>query len=270
VLLRYDLGKRNLKTLAVGVTAGAKEKADVKATTLLASTVLGIGCLVLGERPASAEWFADVYAGPTFTTHHDVTIDGAVGRGRFLKVDFDKALSFGGRFGHYFEAVPFVGVAVDYFQFYPNIGPQSVQLSGCFVVGGCVSGQGGTGSFDITERTISVDLMLRLPLIKTADAPQGLVQPYIAVGLPLVITTVDPRNTRLFRNHHDATDVSFGAKAVGGLAVQVYKNLALFAEYRFNHVSTDVDLQDSVSASKATFRTDLNSHSALVGISARW
>jgi opacity protein-like surface antigen len=242
----------------------------VKATTLLAATIIGIGCILLGERPASAEWFGDIYAGPTFTAHHDVTIDGAVGRGRFLDVGFDKALSFGGRFGRYFEAVPFVGVAVDYFQFYPNIGPQSVQLRGCFVVGGCVSGQGGTGSFDITERTISVDLMLRLPLIKTADAPQGLVQPYIGVGLPLVITTVDPRNTRLFRNHNDGTDLSFGAKAVGGLAVQVYKNLALFAEYRFNHVSTDVDLQDSVSAAKATLRTDLNSHSALVGISARW
>ena len=125
-------------------------------------------------------------------------------------------------------------------------------------------------TFDITERTISVDLMLRLPLIKTADAPQGLVQPYIAVGLPLVITNVDPRNTRLFRNHHSATDLSFGAMGAGGVAVQVYKNLALFAEYRFNHVSTDVDLQDSVSAAKATFRTDLNSHSALIGISARW
>jgi len=246
-------------------------KPKVKAITLLAATVIGIGCILLGERPASAEWFADIYAGPTFTAHHDVTIDDrAVGRGRFLDLGFDTALSFGGRFGRYFEAAPFVGVAVDYFQFYPNISPQSVQLRGCFVVGGCVTGQGGTGSFDITERTISVDLMLRLPLIKTADAPQGLVQPYIAMGLPLVITTIDPRNTRQFRNHNDATDFSFGAMDAGGLAVQVYKNLVLFAEYRFNHVSTDVDLQDSVSAAKATFRTDLNSHSALVGISARW
>jgi opacity protein-like surface antigen len=257
--------------LAVAVTAGAREEAEVKATTLLAATVLGIGCILLGEQPASAEWFADVYAGPTFTRHHDVTIDDrAVGRGRFLDVGFDTALSFGGRFGHYFEAAPFVGVAVDYFQFDPNISPQSVQLRGCFAVLGCGNFQGGTGSFDVTERTISADLMLRLPLIKTADAPQGLIQPYVTLGVPLVITTVDPRHTRLFRNHSDGTDLSFGAMGAAGLAVQIYKNLVLFAEYRFNHVSTDVELQDSVSAAKATLRTDLNSHSALIGLSARW
>jgi len=243
----------------------------VKATTLLAATVIGIGCMLLGERPASAEWFADVYVGPTVSEHHDVTIDDrAVGRGRFLDVGFDTALSFGGRFGRYFDAAPFVGLAVDFFQFYPYVSPQSVQLRGCFVVVGCGSAQGGTGSFDITERTISLDLMLRLPLVKTAAAPQGLVQPYIALGLPLVMTTVDPQHTRLFRNHHSDTDFSFGAKGAGGVAVQVYSNLVLFAEYRFNHVATDVDLQDSVSAAKATFRTDLNSHSALIGISARW
>ena len=242
----------------------------MKARTLLAATVIGIGCMLLGERPASAEWFADVYAGPTVTARHDVTVDGAVGRGRFLDVDFDTALSFGGRVGRYFDAAPFVGLAVDFFQFYPYVGPQSVQLRGCFVVVGCGSAQGGTGSFDVTARTISLDLMLRLPLMKTATAPQGLVQPYISVGLPLTITTVDPQHTRLFQNHHSASDFSIGAKGAGGLAVQVYSNLVLFAEYRFNHVSTDVDLQDSVSAAKATFRTDLNSHSALIGLSARW
>jgi hypothetical protein len=53
-------------------------------------------------------------------------------------------------------------------------------------------------------------------------------------------------------------------------SVQVYKNLLLFAEYRFTRVSTDVDLQDGASAAKATLRTELNTHSALLGISARW
>jgi hypothetical protein len=34
----------------------------------------------------------------------------------------------------------------------------------------------------ITETTLSVDLMLRLPLIRRPDAPHGLLQPYIAVA----------------------------------------------------------------------------------------
>jgi opacity protein-like surface antigen len=89
------------------------------------------------------------------------------------------------------------------------------------------------------------------------------------VGRPLFITTVTPRNTRLFRNHDSDTDLSFGYKAAGGLAFQVYTSLVLFVEYRFTHVSTDVNLHDAV-VNKATLRTELNTHSALFGISARW
>jgi len=166
-------------------------------------------------------------------------------------------------------AVLFVGLGVDFFRFSPNIGPQSVHLEGCFLLGGCGSGQGGTGSFDIKATAISIDLMLRLPLIRTTDAPAGLLQPYIAVGRPLFFTTVNPRNTRLFRNHDSDTDLAFGYKAAGGLAFQVYTNLVVFGEYRFTHVATDVDLHDAV-VKKATLRTELDTHSALFGISARW
>jgi opacity protein-like surface antigen len=241
-----------------------------KATRPLAATLIGLACLVLGGQPVSAEWFADIFAGPSFTESHDLKLnDQVVGQSTFRGVDFDTSLSWGGRFGRYFDALPFLGLAVDFFHFSPNISPQSVHLEGCFLLGGCGSGQGGTGSFDITETALSVDLMLRLPLIRTADAPHGLLQPYIAVGRPLFITTVTPRNTRLFRNHDSDTDLSFGYKAAGGLAVQVYTSLVLFVEYRFTHVSTDVNLHDAV-VSKATLRTQLNTHSALFGISARW
>jgi hypothetical protein len=239
-------------------------------TKLLAATLIGLACLVLDGRPVSAESFGDIYVGPSFTESHDLKLnDRGVGRSTFRDVDFDTSLSWGGRFGHYFDALPFLGLAVDVFHFSPNISPQSVHLEGCFLLGGCGSGRGGTGSFDITETALSVDLMLRLPLIKTADAPHGLLQPYIAVGRPLFLTTVDPRNTRLFRNHDSDTDLSFGYKAAGGLAVQVYSNLVLFVEYRFTHVATDVNLHDAV-VNDATLRTELNTPSALVGISARW
>jgi len=249
----------------------AGEKADMKGRKVLAAALLGLASLVLGGRPASAEWFADLYAGPSFTGHHDLKLDDrGVGRSTFRNVDFDTALSWGIRFGHYFDSLPFLGLAADFFQFYPNVRPQSVRVEGCLSLGSCGGGQVGTGSLDITETAFSVDLMLRLPLIKKDNAPNGLLQPYIAIGPPLFLTTVDPRNTRLFRNHNSDTDLSFGYKAAGGLAFQVYQSLVLFAEYRFTHVAADVNLQDSVSAAKATLRSDLNTHSALFGISARW
>lgn len=241
-----------------------------RTTRLLAATLIGLACLLLGGRPSSAEWFGDIYAGWTFTENRDVKLDDrGVGRGTFRDVEFDSSVSWGGRFGHYFDSLPFLGLALDFSHFSSNISPQSVHLEGCFLVGGCGSGRGGTGSFDVTGTALSVDLMLRLPLIKTAAAPQGLLQPYVAVGRPLFFTTVTPRKTGLFRNHDSDTDLSFGYKAAGGLAVQVYTNLFLFAEYRFTHVATEVDLKDAV-LRKATLSTELNTHFALFGISARW
>jgi opacity protein-like surface antigen len=229
-----------------------------------------LASLGVGSRPASAEWFADLFAGLSLTRDHDLKLnDQGIGQGTYESVEFDRSLAWGGRFGRYFDSVPFVGLAVDFFRFYPDIGGQSVQLRGCFFPGGCGTGRGGTGSLDVQTTSVSVDLMLRLPLWKSADAPQGRVQPYVAVGPPFFITTITPRNTRNFRNHDDDTDYSFGFKAAAGVAVQVYSNLALFGEYRFTHVSSEVELHDA-NLNRTTLRTELDTHSALLGISARW
>jgi opacity protein-like surface antigen len=114
-----------------------------------------------------------------------------------------------------------------------------------------------------------VDLLLRLPLLTSADAPQGRAQPYVAVGPPLFITTLTPRNTRNLRNQDGDTDYSLGIKAAAGVAVQVYKNLAVFGEYRFTHVSPEFELRDA-NLNHTTLRTELDTHSALFGLSARW
>jgi opacity protein-like surface antigen len=111
--------------------------------------------------------------------------------------------------------------------------------------------------------------MLRLPLLRSEAAPQGLVQPYLVAGPPLFMTTVTPRHTRNLRNHDGDTDFSFGYKLAGGVAVQIFRNLALFGEYRFTHVSPEVELRDA-SNRRTTLGVDLDTHSALFGISARW
>jgi len=234
------------------------------------AALIVLASLGVGSRPASAEWFADLFAGLSFTRDHDLKLnDQGIGQGIYESVEFDRSLAWGGRAGRYFDSLPFLGVGLDFFRFYPDIGGQSVQLRGCFFPGGCGTGRGGTGSLDVETTSVSVDLMLRLPLWKSTEAPQGRVQPYVAVGPPLFITTITPRNTRNFRNHDDDTDYSFGYKAAAGVAVQVFSNLALFGEYRFTHVSPEVELRDA-DLNRTTLRTDLDTHSALLGISARW
>ena len=229
-----------------------------------------LGSIGLGAGPAAAEWFADVYAGLSFTQKSDLKLnDQGIGPGTYEDVEFDRSLAWGGRVGRFFDAVPFVGVGLDFFRYYPYLGPQSVQLRGCFYPGGCGSGSGGTGSFEVQTSALSLDLILRLPLLKTDDAPQGRIQPYVVVGPPVYMTTVTPRHTRNFRNHDGDTDFSIGYKLGGGVAVQVFKNLSLFGEYRFTHVSPEVELRDA-SNNRTTLRMDLDTHSALFGVSARW
>jgi len=229
-----------------------------------------VGLIVLGGRPAAAEWFADIFAGVSLTESHDLKLnDQGIGPGTYSDVSFDKSLAFGGRFGRYFDSLKFVGVGVDYFYLAPYIGPQSVNLHGCFYPGGCGAGKGGIGTFIMSVNSFSTDLMLRLPLLESPQAPWGRVQPYLAVGPALFVSTLSPRNTKSFRNNDDDTDVSIGGKAAAGLAVQVYQNLMLFVEYRFTHVSPDFELHDA-STNRVNVSTDLNAHTALFGLSARW
>jgi opacity protein-like surface antigen len=227
-------------------------------------------CLMLSVAPASAEWFADVYVGQSFTEKSDVTVHSTPGQTVFKDVEFDRSLAYGGRFGRYFDAVPFFGLAVDYFNFSPRIGPQSVTVNGCVPSGGCGGGPSGTQRIDIESQAISLDVMLRLPLLKTKSAPYGALQPYLTAGAPLFITTVTPRTTALFRNHQDDTDYSFGYKFGGGLAFHIVRNLMFFGEYRYTHVRVSARDLDAADTSPARFKTDLDSHSALVGLSARW
>ena len=240
------------------------------AMKLSAAVLIAMTAVILSAGTSSAEWFGAIYTGASFTRDHNVTIhDSVVGRGTYRDAEFGTSLAYGGRFGRYFDAVPFVGLAVDFFKFTPNIPPQAVRGDGCFIVGGCFSAETHTGRIDIDATALSLDLMLRLPLFKTEAEPHGVVQPYIAVGAPIFFTTVTPRTTRQFRNQEDQSDVSLGYKAAGGVSFKVYQNLDVFGEYRYTHTSTDVDLRDS-SLARTRLQTELNTHSFLIGLAVRW
>ncbi|HEY3065636.1 MAG TPA: outer membrane beta-barrel protein [Methylomirabilota bacterium] len=244
----------------------------MKAATKVGAVLLvAMAVLALSGRPGSAEWFGAIFTGASLTTDHDVHIhDRVAGHGVYRDTEFGTAFAYGGRFGKYFDAVPFLGVALDFFKFSPNIPPQAVRGDGCFLVGGCATGvTTHTGRIDIDTTTISADLILRLPLFKTEEEPHGVLQPYIALGAPVFITTVTPRSTQQFRNQEDNSTVSLGYKAAAGVAFRIYKNLDLIAEYRYTHTDVDVDLRDS-SLAKSSLQTDLNTHSFLIGLGVRW
>ena len=88
--------------------------------------------------------------------------------------------------------------------------------------------------------------------------------------MPLFRTTVTPRTTAQFRNHDEDTGYSFGYKLGGGIALHVAQNLMLFAEYRLTHVRASVELRAAATLHHAPLRMDLDTHSVLLGLSARW
>jgi opacity protein-like surface antigen len=221
--------------------------------------------------PASAEWFADAYAGRTFTLNDDVTVHTPPGLSIYRDTELDQSWIIGGRFGRYLDAAPFLGLGIDLSAFQPTIGPQQLHIDGCVPSGGCSGGQGGTtGRIDVNVIAVSLDLLLRLPLMKSEDAPWGRLQPYITGGVPFFHTTVTPRTTAQFRNQDSDSDFTVGYKAGAGIAFQVAPNLMLFAEYRYTHTEVSVDLRDSALLKTAPLHFDLNTHYAVVGLSARW
>lgn len=228
-------------------------------------------CLVLTASPASAEWFADVYAGRSLTLNDDVTVHSPAGLSLYRDTEFDQVFIIGGRFGRYLDAVPFLGLGVDLSTFAPTIGPQQLHIDGCVPSGGCAGGAGGTtGRIDVNVIAVSLDVLLRLPLLKSDKAPWGALQPYITGGVPFYKIDVTPRTTAQFRNQDGDSDYTVGYKAGAGLAFQVAPNLMVFAEYRFTHAETSVDLHDSATVKQTPVHFNLDTHSAVVGLSARW
>ncbi|PYN88010.1 MAG: hypothetical protein DMD87_11730 [Candidatus Rokuibacteriota bacterium] len=227
--------------------------------------------LMMTAAPASAEWYADFYAGQSLTLNDDMTVHGPPGLSIYRDTEFDRSFIVGGRFGRYLDRAPFLGLGLDLFTFSPTIGPQQLHIDGCVPSGGCSGGQGGTtGRIDVGTIGVSLDLMLRLPLLKSETAPWGALQPYITGGVPFFMTTVTPRTTAQFRNHDGDTDFSVGYKAGAGIAFQVAPNLMLFAEYRFMHNETSVDLRDAATLRHTSVHLNLDTHSAVLGLSARW
>src|SRR3989442_4695006 len=153
------------------------------------TALLAVACLALTAQPCAAEWFADIYAGASLTDKHNVkVVDQMSGHATYHGIEFDTGLAYGGRFGRYFDAVPFLGLAVDYFNFSPNIGPQTVRVDGCVPSGGCGTNKIGFGSYDPGSPAGSLGLFLRPPLLRAEEAPRRPVPPDTPFRAPRVIS----------------------------------------------------------------------------------
>jgi len=239
-----------------------------------------LASLAISVVPASAEWFADLYAGPASTKKSQVSVEGTKldPAGDFTTkhqdVDFDASTSFGGRFGYWDETVSWLGVALDVSHFRPDAGRQTA-ITRETDADGSVRQRLTFARLDISATLMSFDLMFRWPLLKTEEFPKGRLQPYVSAGVGVVVATA--RDTTNFGppNNQSTTDSSLGVKAAGGVAWQLYKKLFLFGEYRFTSISPEFTFSPSPAAGadttgKTRVGMDLNTHQLLLGVSYRF
>jgi opacity protein-like surface antigen len=229
--------------------------------------VLSLAALVLALTPraARAEWFLDAYAGWSMTERLDIdirgfSVPGVRVRASLLDVEPEDSPLFGVRAGYWFGFLPEVGLGLDVFYFQPDIRRQRVtataSVSGRILdepISVAAAGPVRIPSADLPAVVVAGDLLLRWRFLQTPDIPHGRLQPYLTLGPALLITDPDDYGTTL------------GLKVGGGLAWQLHRRLAVFAEYRFTRFTPD-----DIESNSLRYSADVNTHHALGGISLRF
>lgn len=200
-----------------------------------------LSCLGASTLPASAEWVTDLYSGAALTQHEHATIQ-VEGVSVSEKLNFDSSFTLGARVAYWFESTPWLGLALDASVFNPDA--------------------------DLTVFPISALLMLRWPLLTSVEFPKGRLQPYAGIGPGLFISSIKVDLLPEVPAQFSDTSIDLGLDGRAGIAWLFAKNTAVFAEYRFTHVSPR--FEDRPADLKTRVDVDLNTHHFLVGISFRF
>lgn len=247
--------------------------------------LLTLTWLACSAQPALAEWFLDLYGGISLLESSPVSLNkdttGAGISTSFIditlkEVDFDDFPTAGLRVGYWFDTAPSLGVdlgvGLDTFLFQLTLPRQTVLADSNVDIIGTANNepfaiQAGT---DISTQlppidtdgtpVVSLELMIRRPLLTTPDFPKGRLQPYLTVAPALLVNS-------------DDLDMTLGVKVGIGLSWQIFQHVALMAEYRFTHFNlniTNVNLTaEGVAISQLDLSVDLNMHLYIAGISIR-
>lgn len=214
-------------------------------------------CVLLGSvAPARAEWFAGLYLGLATTSDGEVTFTRRVPR-TWEDVEYRQAPVWGGRVGYWLEGdvlaelTRYVGFGLDLSYFRPRIEAQTRQTE---------VGPRRLGAQDISVLTVSPELLIRYPLMVDQQWPTGRLQPYVALGPTFFFSTADDNGT-FGRPGGSESDSGAGFVFRPGVSWHLTEAVAIFAEYRFLHVSPRYEF------SRGPVDLTINSHHLNIGVS---
>lgn len=212
--------------------------------------------LYIDAIPAKAEPFIDLYLGEAITQDSDVSVQlftTTPATKTSEKVDFDPSFTVGMRAGHWFETVPYLGIAADFSYFKPE-----------------------SDKVKITTVALSPLLMLRYPLLIEHDFPKGKFQPYLGIGPGLFYSDVSADFRPILPNKVSGLSLETGLDTRAGVAWLFNKHIAVFGEYRYTHY--DIDIKNETAEwlfglpthVKETIETTIETNHLLMGMSVRF
>ena len=199
----------------------------------LVQCCISISLLMLIPGAASAERFADLFVGLSYTQDEDLKFSSA-NQNEEVSMSFRASFTIGYRMGYWFDRLPNLGLALD--ATYTNI--ESDELD---------------DYIDVVS--ITPLLMARLPLMRSQKYPMGEWAPFFAVGPGLFISKISAVDGAYADRHEDlGIDLRTGVKKMMAI------NWALNLEYRFFYVAPEYEDYD------VDAEIDLYTHSLMVGM----
>ena len=218
--------------------------------------ILVSGWLTAAHSGASAEGFADLYAGWSTTRDSQVTLATTPSSGRSVSTsehaDYGRSTVAGIRIGRWSAQHPWLGTGLD--------------LSSFGADGR--DGQGQAVNADVI--VLSWLLMARTSLLPSEEFPNGRLQPYLAVGPGLFHTKLSVDFSPALRQRISDSALDFGWDIRTGIAWQ-FRGVALFSEYRFTRVSPEYKETSGIPfftslETVRTMKTRLDTQQLIVGI----
>lgn len=132
------------------------------------------------------------------------------------------SILYGGKIGHYFKAVPWLGIEAEVYNTTPHIKQQVITFSG-------PSGPVGQAEFPgLNFRVLTV-----APLNVTLRYHKSRLQPYVGVGPGIFLARIrEPGLT----SDDTQSSTSLGLNAYAGARFYITRHLTVFGEGKFNHV----------------------------------
>ena len=226
-----------------------------------------MGVMVGGGTAVRAEFVIDLYGGLAKTENGHVEgqlsnvpfSGGPVTTSKDLKEDakFKNAFTVGGRVTYWTQSIPWLGLAFD---------------------GSYFKADAKNANIEIPVYGLSLLMMMRYPLFRNEQFPQGRLQPYLGFGPEFGFS----KSTVEFEDNGSQTKVKdningFGVDARAGILWQLHRHWGTFFEYRFTYLDMNGGIPSNYSQADEegtidfeNLETKLTTHHFLVGLSFRF